>query len=122
VAKVSSGDLIAAALRMRPDRVLMQELRDAAAYSFCRSIAAGHPGSITTCHAGSAAGAFDALRLMVKEHPSGQAMSDEDVRKLLGNLVDIVIHCERDPRTGARTIGEVYFAPAAKIARAAIAA
>ena len=112
VARVRSEDLIEAALRMRPDRVLMQELRDGAAFTFIRSIAAGHPGSITTCHAGSAPGAFDALRLMVKQHDAGKHLADVDVRTLLHQLVDVVAHCRRDHRGFA--IEEVYFDPFAK--------
>lgn len=112
VARVRSEDLMEAALRMRPDRVLMQELRDGAAFTFIRSIAAGHPGSITTCHAGSAAGAFDALRLMVKQHEAGRHLADADVRLLLRQLVDVVAHCRRDHR--GFCIDEVYFDPLAK--------
>lgn len=112
LARVQSEQLIEAALRMRPDRVLMQELRDGAAFTFMRSIAAGHPGSITTCHAGSAAGAFDALRLMVKQHDAGKHLADADVRRLLHQLVDVVVYCRADWRGYA--VEEVYFDPLAK--------
>lgn len=112
VARVRSEDLIEAALRMRPDRVLMQELRDGAAFTFVRSIAAGHPGSITTCHAGSAAGAFDALRMMVKQHDAGKHLADADVFTLLHQLVDVVAHCRRDRRGFA--IEQVHFDPLSK--------
>ena len=114
IARVRSEDLIEAALRMRPDRVLMQELRDGAAFTFMRGIAAGHPGSITTCHAGSAAGAFDALRLMIKQHDAGRHLADADVRTLLHQLVDVVAHCQRDDR--GFQIEEVYFAPSVRSA------
>ena len=97
---------------MRPDRVLMQELRDGAAFTFIRSVAAGHPGSITTCHAGSAEGAFDALRLMVKQHAAGRHLADADVRVLLHQLVDVVVHCRRDRHGFA--IEEVWFDPLAR--------
>lgn len=107
VARVRSEELIEAALRMRPDRILMQELRDGAAFTFIRSIASGHPGSITTCHAGSAEGAFDALRLMVKQHEAGRYLADADVTRLLKQFVDIVVHCRRDGR--GFSIDEVYF-------------
>jgi type IV secretion system protein VirB11 len=93
--RLVSEDLIEASLRMRPDRVLMQELRDGAAFSYLRGIAAGHPGCITTLHAGSARGAFDALRLMVRQNPSGATLESADVDKLLSQLVDVVIHCAR---------------------------
>lgn len=112
VARVRSEDLIEAALRMRPDRILMQELRDGAAFTFLRAIAAGHPGAITTCHAGSAAGAFDALRLMVKQHEAGRHLADADVHALLRQRVDVVAHCRRGPHGFA--LEEVFFAPAAR--------
>ena len=115
LARTRAEDLIEAALRMRPDRVLMQEVRDGAAFVFIRSIAAGHPGSITTCHARNAHGAFDALRLMVKQHEAGKHLADADVRVLLDQLVDVVAHCEKRP-DGRRVISEVFFDPAAKLA------
>ena len=65
VARTSAEDLVDAALRMGPDGILMQELRDGAAFSFIRGVASGHPGSITTCHAETPDGAFDVLRLLV---------------------------------------------------------
>ena len=94
-ARVRSEDLLEASLRMRPDRVLMQELRDGAAFTYLRGVAAGHPGSITTIHAGSARGAFDALRLMVRQNPAGATLADADVRSFLMQMVDVVVHCER---------------------------
>jgi type IV secretion system protein VirB11 len=92
---VRSEDLLEASLRMRPDRVLMQELRDGAAFAYLRGVVAGHPGSITTLHAQSAAGAFDALRLMVRQHPAGATLADADVQSLLSQMIDVVVHCER---------------------------
>lgn len=112
IARVTAGDLLEAALRMRPDRVLLQELRDASAFTYLRGAASGHPGSITTMHADNAPGAFDALALMVKEHPAGRHLADADVRRLLRGLVDVVAHCDRS--TGAFRITEVWFDPAAK--------
>lgn len=107
MAKVRSEDLLECSLRARPDRVLMQELRDGAAFVFLRSVVAGHPGAITTCHADSAAGAFDALRLMVRQHPAGATLADKDVLALLHSMIDVVIHCERE---GARFwVSEVIY-------------
>lgn len=115
LARVRSEELIEASLRMRPDRVLMQELRDGAAFSFIRGVASGHPGSITTCHAETPDGAFDVLRLMVKQHKAGKHMADADTRTLLRQHIDVVIHCAKDPYR----ITQVYFDPAAKLAAAA---
>ena len=112
IARVQSEQLIAAALRMRPDRILMQELRDGAAWSFIRSVAAGHPGSITTCHAKSAIGAFDALAVMLKEHDAGKHLADADAALLLRSSIDVIAHCERRP-DGSRVVSEVFFRRAA---------
>jgi type IV secretion system protein VirB11 len=111
-ALVRSEDLLEASLRMRPDRVLMQELRDGAAFAYLRGVVAGHPGSITTLHAQSAAGAFDALRLMVRQHPAGATLGDADVRELLSQLVDIVVHCER--RGDAFSVNELWWKEACR--------
>src|SRR3546814_6417477 len=47
-AKVSAKELLESALRMRPDRILLQELRDGTAFFYLRNVNSGHPGSITT--------------------------------------------------------------------------
>jgi type IV secretion system protein VirB11 len=80
---------------MRPDRVLMQELRDGATFAYLRGVVGGHPGCITTLHAGSAKGAFDALRIMMRQNPAGAALADADIRMLLEDQVDVSVHCER---------------------------
>ena len=107
MSRVSSEDLLVASLRLRPDRVLMQELRDGAAFSYLRGVVAGHPGSITTLHAGSAMAAFDALRLMVRQNQAGSTLDDADVRDLLKQFVDVVVHCERHGNVFSVT--EVYW-------------
>lgn len=108
IARLRSEDLIEAALRMRPDRVIMGELRDGAAFTFVRSIAAGHPGSITTCHARSAEGAFTALGLMLKQHDAGKRLGDADATTMLRESIDIIAHCEKRA-DGSRAVSEIYF-------------
>lgn len=96
-AGVSALDLAEVALRMRPDRVMMQELRGAEAFSFLRILLGGHPGSCTTLHAERGdASAFDALTTMVKTHPAGKEIPDEKLTQLLRKHVDIIVWCHRD--------------------------
>jgi type IV secretion system protein VirB11 len=73
-AKVGPKQLLESALRMR-DRILLQELRDGTAFFYLRNVNSGHPGSITTVHAGSAAGAFEQLTLLVKESEGGRDLA-----------------------------------------------
>jgi type IV secretion system protein VirB11 len=57
--KAGAKELLESALRMRPDRILLQELRDGTAFFYLRNVNSGHPGSITTVHANSAEGALE---------------------------------------------------------------
>jgi len=51
-------------LRLRPDRIIMGEVRGAEAISWLRAVGTGHPGSITTAHANSPEGAIEQLAMM----------------------------------------------------------
>jgi type IV secretion system protein VirB11 len=109
VANVGPKELLESCLRMRPDRILLQELRDGTAFYYIRNVNSGHPGSITTVHADSASLAFEQLTLLVKESEGGQDLEREDIRNLLYMLVDIVVQCKRIE--GEFKITEVYFDP-----------
>lgn len=52
-AMVTTNDLVSASLRMRPDRIILGELRGPEAFAFLRAVKSGHPGSMTTVHADS---------------------------------------------------------------------
>ena len=117
LAKVGPKELLESALRMRPDRILLQELRDASAFFYLRNVNSGHPGSITTIHADSAALAFEQLTLLVKESEAGRALARDDVRALLHQLVDIVVQMKREQ--GRFRIAEVWYEPVRKRALAA---
>ena len=93
LARVSAKQLLEASLRMRPDRILLAELRGEEAYYYLRNVNSGHPGSITSVHASSAELAFEQLTLLVKESPAGREMARADVRALLDQLVDVVVQC-----------------------------
>ena len=66
-AKVTQQQLLEASLRMRPDRLMLGELRGAEAFSFLQAINTGHPGSLTTVHANSGRSAYERLALMVMQ-------------------------------------------------------
>jgi len=93
LARVSAKQLLEASLRMRPDRILLAELRGEEAYYYLRNVNSGHPGSITSVHASSAELAFEQLTLLVKESPAGREMARGDIRALLDQLIDVVVQC-----------------------------
>jgi type IV secretion system protein VirB11 len=117
LAKVGPKHLLESALRMRPDRILLQELRDGTAFFYLRNVNTGHPGSITTIHADSATLAFEQLTLLVKESEGGRDLARDDVRALLHMLVDIVVQLRRVD--GRFRMTEVWYDPLRKRALAA---
>lgn len=104
---VGATDLVDASLRMRPERLFIQEVRDGqAAIAFLLALQTGHNG-ITTIHASHCEAAFVRLRVQIKQTPGGAAISDEDIISELHELVDIVVHSSRDE--GPFEVDEVYF-------------
>lgn len=109
LARIAPKDLLEASLRMRPDRILLQELRDAAAFYYIRNISSGHPGSITTIHADTAKLAFEQLTLLIMESDGGRKLERGDIRTLLTLLVDVIVQCRRVD--GQFRVTEIYFDP-----------
>jgi type IV secretion system protein VirB11 len=105
-AKVTTQDLIEACLRLRPDRIIVGELRGAEAFSFLRAINTGHPGSISTLHADTPAMALEQLKLMVMQ--AGLGMPPDEIKKYIYAVIDIVVQLKRGIG-GKRYISEVYF-------------
>src|SRR5579872_6654138 len=100
LARVTPKQLLEATLRMKPDRILLAELRSEEAFDYLRNVNSGHPGSITSVHASSAALAFEQLVLLVKQSPAGRELTRQDIRALLHLLIDVVIKfgCRRQQR------------------------
>jgi type IV secretion system protein VirB11 len=117
LAKVGAKQLLESALRMRPDRILLQELRDGTAFFYLRNVNTGHPGSITTIHADSALLAFEQLSLLVKESEGGRDLPRAEIRALLHVLVDVVVQMRRVD--GRFSVSEIYYDPLRKRALAA---
>lgn len=107
-AKVTTQDLIEACLRLRPERIIVGELRGAEAFSFLRAINTGHPGSISTLHADTPAMAFEQLKMMVMQ--AGLGMSPSEIVTYIRNVIDIVVQLKRGEK-GRRFISEIYFKP-----------
>ncbi|MBY3473713.1 P-type DNA transfer ATPase VirB11 [Rhizobium laguerreae] len=111
LAKVGAKDLLESCLRMRPDRILLQELRDGTAFYYIRNVNSGHPGSITTVHADSARLAFEQLTLLVKESDGGRDLERNDIREMLKIAIDVIVQCKRID--GRFRVTEIYYRGAA---------
>ena len=106
-ARVNVDNLLQASLRMRPDRLIVGEIRGVEAATFLRAINTGHPGSITTLHADSPSGALEQIALMVLQ--SGFRLSREDTIAYVKSIVDVIIQVSR--KDGRRQIDQVVFDP-----------
>ncbi len=105
-AKVDMQDLIEACLRLRPDRLMLGELRGKEAFSFMRAVNTGHPGSISTLHADTPALAIEQLILMIMQ--AGLGMNREQIRNYVENVINIIVQLKRGAH-GMRFVSEVYF-------------
>ena len=106
---VTARSCMEACLRMKPDRIILAELRGDEAFYFIRNCASGHPGSITSCHAGSTRQTWDQLALMVKASAEGAGLEFEVIRRLLRMTIDIVVHVQSG--SGRRYITGIEFEP-----------
>ena len=105
-AKVTMQDLIEACLRLRPDRIMVGEVRGKEAFSYMRAINTGHPGSITSIHADSPKLAYEQLILMVMQ--AGLGINREQIKEYVEAVVNVVVQLKRGER-GKRYVSEIYF-------------
>lgn len=106
-ARVNAEDLLQAALRMRPDRIMLGELRGAEAFAYLRAVNTGHPGSITTVHADSPDGAIDQITMLALL--SGVEMGWAAIQAYARRVIDIVVQLRR--ANGRRVVSEIVFRP-----------
>lgn len=102
-ARVSANDLVAASLRMRPDRIVLGELRGDEALAFLRAVNTGHPGSMTTVHADSPKGAIEQITLLALQ--SGTQLSRADVHHYVRSTIDLYVQLGRGG--GRRYVSQV---------------
>jgi type IV secretion system protein VirB11 len=112
LARVTPKQLLESCLRMRPDRILLAELRAEEAFDYLRNVNSGHPGSITSVHAGSCELAFEQLGLLIKQSAGGREIGRADIQQLLHRLIDVVI--QFGVTNHQRYIKEIWYVPAGK--------
>ncbi|WP_269514074.1 P-type DNA transfer ATPase VirB11 [Brevundimonas subvibrioides] len=92
-ASVTAEDLLNASLRMRPDRIILGELRGPEAFTFLRAVNTGHPGSMTTVHADSPERAIEQIALLVLQ--GGTRLRREDVTHYIRSTIDVFVQLSR---------------------------
>lgn len=102
--EVSARDLIRNALRMRPDRIIVGEVRSFEVMDMLQAMNTGHEGSMSTLHANNAADAL--LRMETLVGLSGQKISESTLRAIIVSAIDIVVQLTRLPN-GRRCVAEI---------------
>ena len=101
---ITPSDLLAAALRHRPDRIIIGEVRNECAYDLLQAMNTGHGGTLSTVHAKSGLDALNRLaNLALSARPN---LNHAFVRSETAAAIDFVLYCERE-QTGARHIREL---------------
>ena len=104
-AKVSANELLQAALRLRPDRIVLGELRGNETVSFLRAINTGHPGSFSTVHANTPRGALEQIALMAMQ--TGIGLTRAETLEYAASVIDVVVQLDRiDGKRGIAAIAD----------------
>lgn len=104
-AKVTPKQALASCLRMKPDRILLAELRGDESWEFIKSVNTGHPGSISTMHANGAVEAFDQLTALIKDSGTGAHLDTAYIKHRLQTTLDIVLFYHK------YRLQEIYYDP-----------
>ena len=97
-AQVSMTRLVRTTLRMRPDRILVGEVRGPEALDMLDLWNTGHPGGVCTLHSNNARSALTRLRSLVSRHPE----HPKPIEPLIAEVMPIIVHLCRDPERGRR--------------------
>lgn len=96
---VDMGRLLKSTMRLRPDRIIVGEVRDGAALTLLKAWNTGHPGGVTTVHSNSALAALTRLEQLVAE------VSTQPMPEVIGEAVDLIVSIERAPQ--GRVVREI---------------
>lgn len=102
-AEVDAEALLVASLRMRPDRIILGEMRSKEAVTFLRAVNTGHPGSLSTIHADSPERAIDQLALLVLQ--AGTRLEWDEIIRYVVRSLDLIVQLKRV--AGKRIVGSI---------------
>lgn len=106
--RVTAKSALASCLRMKPDRIMLSELRGDEAWEFVKSVSTGHPGSISSMHANGAYEAFEQLTSFIKDSETGRHLDTDYIKHRLFTTLDVVLFFDRFK------LREIYYEPERK--------
>ena len=105
--EIAQRRLVQNALRMRPDRIVIGEVRGAEALDMLLAANTGHEGFLSTVHANSAGQALTRLVQLTKLAPEGSQIDEKTVAEWITEAFHIVVFLRRDPFSGKRRVEEI---------------
>ncbi len=102
--EVDTRDLVRNALRMRPDRIIVGEVRGSEAFDMLQAMNTGHAGSLSTIHANSTRDALSRIENMVQM--SNMGLSSKSIRAEMVAAINVIVQLDRQ-RDGVRRVSEV---------------
>jgi pilus assembly protein CpaF len=106
VGEISIRDLVRNALRMRPTRIVVGEVRGAEALDMLLAMNTGHDGSLTTIHGNSPRDALD--RLATLAMMAGERLASDELVRMVSRTIELVVQLRVSVRTGQRRIGSIF--------------
>jgi pilus assembly protein CpaF len=106
VGEISIRDLVRNALRMRPTRIVVGEVRGAEALDMLLAMNTGHEGSLTTIHGNSPRDALD--RLATLAMMAGERLGSEELAKMVSRTIELVVQLRVNARTGQRRVASIF--------------
>ncbi len=104
---VTSASLLKSCLRMKPDRILLSEIRGAESWDFLKVVASGHSGSMTSLHAGNIEEAIEGIITRCFQNQECNNLDYDILQKMVLQSIDIICHIEC--KNGKRYISDIYF-------------
>lgn len=99
-------DLVQASLRLRPDRIIMGEIRGREVFDFVSACSTGHSGVLATIHANNPKIAFMRMAQLYKLNPIA-GMNEQDIYTMLHEVVDVIVQLAKTDE--GRRLVEVYY-------------
>lgn len=105
--QVPMSRLLRATMRLRPDRIIVGEVRGGEAYTLLKSWNSGHPGGLATIHANSAEEGLDKLSQYIFEAPDARNFSHDMVGRMIASTVNVVVFIARTSMAPGRQVKQV---------------
>lgn len=103
--QLTSQQLLEACMRATPERILLAELRGVETWDYLQSLNTGHPGSVTSVHAGSAYKAFMRISTLANQSEEGRALGFDVIKETVFSTIDIVVQLKH------RKVTEIFYDP-----------